>query len=308
MSQDKFNRPRNVTLEYAKSLQEFLPPLYNIYRVESIHLGINEVWFTVRNVYADYLRNVINMVIILTLEPYQKRVTTFRDRIPGYISSEFISEIAGYKMIGRIVPVDSEENGISSDMKEYIPILPMYMSVYIDCLKIEIHYNFAYSSTKNFLSIDADLNSESRYRFALQDLHLYQFPKDNEKENLYTILYRDEKGEMLLFPNKVCDPDKSVYMPIYRYTNPIIQGILEGTYEYSFYVEHIPNYHYCISDRPVYDKDTIKTMYDKICEEIRNKTDILDFLGKYNIPVIASVHRTATEHDTHLLHYVYKDL
>lgn len=308
MSQDKFNRPRNVTLEYAKSLQEFLPPLYNIYRVESIHLGINEVWFTVRSVYADYLRNVINMVIILTLEPYQKRVTTFRDRIPGYISSEFISENAGYKMIGRIVPVDSEENRISSDMKEYIPILPMYMSVDIDCLKIEIHYNFAYSSTKNFLSIDADLNSESRYRFALQDLHLYRSPKNTEKENLYTILYRDEKGEMLLFPNKVCDPDKSVYMPIYRYVDPIIQGILAETYEYSFYVGHIPNYHYCISNRPVYDKDTIKTMYDKICEEIRNKTDILDFLGKYNIPVIASVYRTATENDTYLLHYVYKDL
>lgn len=304
MSQDKFNRPRNVTLEYAKSLQEFLSPLYNIYRVESIHLGINEVWFTVRNAYADKLGNVTNMVIILTLEPYQKRVTTFRDRIPGYISSEFISENAGYKMIGRIALVDSEENKAFSDMKEFIPILPMYMAVDIDCLKIEIHYHYA---TENLLSIDTDLNSQSPNRFTLQDLHLYQSPKDKENDNLYTILYRDENGQSLLFPNKFCDPDKSVYMPIYKYANPCIQGLLTDTYEYCLYVEEIHYPQYSINNMPAYDKNTIGVMYDKICEEIRNKTDILDFLDSNTIPVIARVRNTAINTDTYLLEYIYQE-
>ena len=304
MSQDVFNRPRNVTLEYAKSLQEFLPHLYNIYRVESIRLGSNEVRFTVRNVYADKLGNVTNMVIILTLEPYQKRVTTFRDRIPGYANKEFMTDIAGYKLIGRITPVDFGENEAFSDMKEFIPILPMYMAVNIDCLKIEIHYHYA---TENLLSIDTNSNSQSPNRFTLQDLRLYQSPKDKENDNLYTILYRDENGQSLLFPNKFCDPDKSVYMPIYKYANPCIQGLLTDTYEYCLYVEMIHYPQYSINNMPAYDKNTIGVMYDKICEEIRNKTDILDFLDSNTIPVIARVRNTAINTNTYLLEYIYQE-
>lgn len=180
---------REVTLQYTPSLQEFLPHLYNIYRVESIRLGINEVRFTVRNAYSDRLGNdIINMVIILTLDPYQKRVSTFRDRIPGYINDESSTDTVGVKLMGRVVPADSEENLNSDDMKEYIPILPMYMAVDTDCLKIEIHYHYA---TKDLMTIDTDPNSKSQNRFELQDLRLYRSSKDKENDNLYTILYRD---------------------------------------------------------------------------------------------------------------------
>lgn len=304
---------REVTLQYTPSLQEFLPHLYNIYRVESIHLGINEVRFTVRNAYSDRLGNdIINMVIILTLDPYQKRVSTFRGRIPGYVNDESSTDTVGVKLMGRVVPADSEENVNSDNMKEYIPILPMYMAVDTDCLKIEIHYHYA---TKDLMTIDTDPNSRSQNRFALQDLHLYRSSKDKENDNLYTILYRDEYGQSLLFPNKFCDPDKSVYMPIYKYDNPYIQGLLTETYEYSLYVEMIQSPPYIISNRPVYDKDTIETMYDKICKEIQNKSDILDFLGNNTIPVIARVHRTAINTEprdnlilaTYLLEYLYQE-
>ena len=88
---------REVTLQYTSSLREFLPHLYNIYRVESIHLGINEVRFIVRNAYIDCLGSVTNMVIALTLEPYQKQVSTFRDRIPGYINNECTTNIVDHK-------------------------------------------------------------------------------------------------------------------------------------------------------------------------------------------------------------------
>ena len=295
---------REVTLQYTSSLRELLPHLYNIYRVESLHLGINEVRFTVRNAYSDHIgsNSVTNMVIVLTLEPYQKQVSTFRDRIPGYVNNESSTDTVGVKLMGRFVPVDSEEHLNSDDMKEYIPILPMYMVVDTDCLKIEIHYHYA---TENLMSIDTDPNSRSQNRFVLQDLHLYRSSKDKENENLYTILYRCGNGQSLLFPDKYCDPDKSIYMPINRYTNPSIRGILTETYEYGLYIDAAQDSQYSICERPVYDEDTIKIMYDKICEEIRNKTDILDFLEEDATPVIARVHRTASKNEPYLLEYVY---